>query len=80
MVHLTVVPNVTPVGFLARPSPLGSFRVWAVSSAGTALYTRMPEQLFTDTQISSVAYKTPWKNYREGMILPVFVSVFDYAG
>ena len=84
MVHLTVVPNVTPVGFLARPSPLGSFHVWAVSSAGTALYTRMPEQLFTDTQISSVAYKTPWKNHREGMILPVFVpvfvSVFDYAG
>ena len=28
---------------------------------------------FTDTQISSVAYKTPWKNHREGMILPVFV-------
>ena len=28
---------------------------------------------FTDTQISSVPYKTPWKNHREGMILPVFV-------
>ena len=76
MVHLTVVPNVTPVGFLARPSPLGSFRVWAVSRAGIALYTRMPEQLFTDTQISSVAYKTPWKNYREGMILPVSACIY----
>ena len=71
MVHLTVVPNMTLAGFTVSPSPLGSFRVWAVSRAGTALYTRMPEQLFTDTQISSVAYKTPWKNYREGMILPV---------
>ena len=73
MAHLTAVPNVTLVGVLARPSPLGSFRVRAVSRAGTALYTRMPGQLFTDTQISSVAYKTPWKNHREGMILPVFV-------
>ena len=73
MVHLTAVPNVTLVGVLARPSPLGSFRVRAVSRAGTALYARMPGQLFTDTQISSVAYKTPRKNHREGMILPVFV-------
>ena len=79
MVHLTVVPNMTLAGFTVSPSPLGSFRVWAVSRAGTALYTRMPEQLFTDTQISSVAYKTPWKNYREGMILPVFMPVFDCA-
>ena len=30
---------------------------------------------FTDTQISSVPYKTPWKNHREGMILPVFVCM-----
>ena len=27
----------------------------------------------TDTEKPSVPYKTPWKNYREGTILPVFV-------
>ena len=31
--------------------------------------------LFTDTDISSVAYKTPCNFYREGTILPVFVPV-----
>ena len=30
---------------------------------------------FTDTQISSVPYKTPWKNHREGMILPVYACI-----
>ena len=25
---------------------------------------------------SSVPYKTPWKNHREGMILPVFVCLY----
>ena len=29
----------------------------------------------TKTDISSVAYKTPWKNHREGTILPVFVAL-----
>ena len=27
----------------------------------------------TNTDISSLPYKTPWNFYREGMILPVFV-------
>ena len=76
MVHLTAVPNVTLVGFLARPLDLHPWVVFASGQylgAGTALYARMSGHSFTDTQISSVAYKTPCKNHREGMILPVFV-------
>ena len=29
----------------------------------------------TDTDISSLPYKTPWNFYREGMILPVFACI-----
>ena len=39
----------------------------------TASLTRPSSRLFTDTDISSVAYKTPCNFYREGTILPVFV-------
>ena len=38
-----------------------------------ASLTLPPSCLFTDTDISSVAYKTPCNFYREGTILPVFV-------
>ena len=41
----------------------------------TASLTRPSSRLFTDTDISSVAYKTPCNFYREGTILPVFVPV-----
>ena len=40
----------------------------------TASLTRPSSRLFTDTDISSVAYKTPCNFYREGTILPVFVQ------
>ena len=41
----------------------------------TASLTRPSSRLFTDTDISSVAYKTPCNFYREGTILPVFVPM-----
>ena len=37
-----------------------------------ARLTRPSSRLFTNTDISSVAYKTPCNFYREGTILPVF--------
>ena len=40
-----------------------------------ASYRRALRKRHTNTEISSVAYKTPWKNHREGMILPVFVAL-----
>ena len=35
-----------------------------------------PTLCLTNTDISSVPYKTPWNFYREGMILPVFGFVY----
>ena len=46
----------------------------AVSLGGVAA-GRLEWCVLTDTDISSVAYKTPCNNYREEMILYVFVSV-----
>ena len=40
-----------------------------------ASYRRALRKCHTNTEISSVPYKTPWKNHREGMILPVFVCM-----
>ena len=35
-----------------------------------------PTLCLTNTDISSLPYKTPWNFYREGMILPVFGFVY----
>ena len=45
----------------------------------TASLTRPSSRLFTDTDISSVAYKTPCNFYREGTILPVFMALPVFA-
>ena len=54
-------------------SYLGKLCTWVAYYAWQPF---IPRHSFTDTQISSVAYKTPWKNHREGMILPVFTCIY----
>ena len=50
-----------------------------VSLGGAGCRLPSVECGLTDTDISSVAYKTPCNNYREGMILYVFVGVCNGA-
>ena len=67
------VPNMTLAGFTVSPLRRDNLSYWASFVSGWPI---APGHSFTDTQISSVAYKTPWKNHREGMILPVFTCIY----
>ena len=72
-----VLPLPTPASQPPAPSNLTSGcpgqPVLPQPGHRTASLTRPSSRLFTDTDISSVAYKTPCNFYREGTILPVFV-------
>ena len=58
-----------------RPASLAPARSPSSQAYPPTRLTLPPPCLFTDTDIPSVAYKTPCNFYREGTILPVFVPM-----
>ena len=65
---LVALVAIVLLGALAERADVG------VGSSRNKAWRDLQRKCLTNTEISSLPYKTPWKNYREGMILPVTSS------